>query len=740
MGQPSNTRKKQRKNYILDTNTRNISFIQTALDLSKLGIKNCGFFLKLYDISLVGVDPFSPTLTEEQIMRITTECVRNPWYFLRECVRIPEQGNPAGIPYLINRANLAMTWCFLNGIDSYNVIPRQIGKTQGACAIINWGFLLGTTNSEFSFNNMQYEKAVENLTRLKDQRDLLPSYLQFKVAYNEEGKEVKGIDNVRKISNVSTNNVIVTKPSATSLSKAEMIGRGSTQPVQWYDEFEFIPFNKTIMEAAGPAFVTASNTAKKNKGLYGRLFTSTPGDLDTQCGMDAAKIIEGTMKWSEKFYDMPIDDVKSAIDKNSSNGIVYIEYSYKQLGKDEEWFRQVCKVVNNEPIKIKREIMLMRIHGSSLSPFEPEDLEAISELQGTIKEQITINSLYILNVYQTLDKKKCYFVGVDVSSGGGDDNSAVTIWDPYIKKTVAEFRSPFIGVKDLIKFLYILVRKYIPNCILIVERNANGEAVLDHLRASDVSRNLYFDSSKDVISDDVDDKLDAKGFLEHQAKRRKIYGVYTQKKSREIMFDLLMTHVNEYKDGFVGQYVISDINKLVRKNGKIQAGAGFHDDSIMSYLMCLYVFYYGKNLHRFGFMPGSIPSESERNKGLVDDFDTIMNAMSDVDREFFEGIRAESYMDNSLSQTDDSDYLDGNGRGLISVAELKATIGKSGPDGFNPYKTMTPYQRKIFDEMQQAQRESDAFDKMHGVKKNYYNMDSDDDYEIPVGFFSELNS
>ena len=191
MGQPSNTRKKQRKNYILDTNTRNISFIQTALDLSKLGIKNCGFFLKLYDISLVGVDPFSPTLTEEHIMRITTECVRNPWYFLRECVRIPEQGNPAGIPYLLNRANLAMTWCFLNGIDSYNVIPRQIGKTQGACAIIDWGFLLGTTNSEFSFNNMQYEKAVENLTRLKDQRDLLPSYLQFKVAYNEEGKLVE---------------------------------------------------------------------------------------------------------------------------------------------------------------------------------------------------------------------------------------------------------------------------------------------------------------------------------------------------------------------------------------------------------------------------------------------------------------------------------------------------------------------------------------------------------------------
>lgn len=731
-------KKKRRRDYIIDTDTPNISFIQTALDLKKLGVKNYTFFLKLYDPSLKGVDPFSKNLTEEQIFRIVTECMRNPWYFLRECCRIPDQGNPSGVPYLLNRANLAATWCILHGIDTYLVIPRQIGKTQSVIAIIDWAFLLGTTNSEVMFINMVYDKAVENLTRLKDQRDLLPPYLQFKVSYDDDGKEIRGMNNVRKITNASNGNSIVTKPSATSVAKAEMIGRGSTQPIQYYDEVEFTPFIKTIMEAAGPAFKTASDNAKRNKGLYGRIFTSTPGDLDTGAGSDAAMIVENTARWTEKYYDMPIEDVKESISKNSSNDIVYIEYQYQQLGKDENWFNDVCKLLNNNPLKIKREIFLMRLHGSSESPFAPEDIEAISELRGKIKEQITINKLFILNLYESLEKNKCYFVGVDVSSGGGDDNSAVTIWDPYTKKTVGEFRSPYIGVKDLIKFLYILVRKYIPKCLLIIERNANGEAVLDHLRSDPwVSHNLYFDSSKDIVGDDVDDRLDAKGFLQSQAIRRKIYGVYTQKKSREKMFDILETHVREEKEGFVGHYVIDDINKLVRKNNKIQAGAGFHDDSIMSYLLCLYVYYYGTNLHRFGFMRGADLEHIQQE--TVASYSEVLDAMSDNDREFFQDVNPRSY-DAIMDKIDIKKKIEET-RGLITAGELQESIGRQNNYGEEMLSHMDQYEREIYFEMKRAEKESLAFNRAKGLRSSYENMNDDiDDYDFDDNLFADLNS
>lgn len=210
---------------IIDTKTKNISFLQTAKDLKLLGIKKNVFFLELYDVSLQRVDPYSPYLTDDQIMRIIQECTVNPWYFIREISRIPDQGG-TGIPYQLNRGNLAATWCFVNGIDHYLVIPRQIGKTQSTIASLLWAFLFGTTNSEFMFLNKRQEDAVANLARLKAQRDLLPSYLQMKIEIDSDGKIAKGSDNVKSLSNLTTNNRIVVKPSASSDEKAESIGRG----------------------------------------------------------------------------------------------------------------------------------------------------------------------------------------------------------------------------------------------------------------------------------------------------------------------------------------------------------------------------------------------------------------------------------------------------------------------------------------------------------------------------------
>ena len=98
--------RKGRRPFVYDLETKNISFVQTAVDLGRLGIKNNMFFLALYNERLKGVDPYDPYLTETQIFDILNECYANPWYFLREVVRIPEQGDQ-GIPYQLNRGNLA---------------------------------------------------------------------------------------------------------------------------------------------------------------------------------------------------------------------------------------------------------------------------------------------------------------------------------------------------------------------------------------------------------------------------------------------------------------------------------------------------------------------------------------------------------------------------------------------------------------------------------------------------------
>jgi hypothetical protein len=683
----------QRRKYIIDTGTRNTSFLQTAKDLKILGVKNHFFFLKLYDPMLKNIDPYSPFLTEEMVMRIINECIINPWYFIREVSRIPDQGGK-GVPFKLDRGNLADIWNILNGYSIYTLRPRQTGKTQSALAIILWAFLFGTTHSEMVFNNKEQNDANKNLHRLKEQRDKLPPYMHYKVAFDDDGKKINAMDNVKSLENQNNKNKIVTNAKALSVERAESIGRGCSQVIQHFDEVEFTNHIKTIVQASGPAYKSAAANAKRNNAIYARIFTTTPGDLDTKCCQEAIQIIEGCCTWSESFYDWSKEDVETYIEKNSDNGIIYIEYSYKQLGLGEEWFIETAKTLLNDPMKIKREIFLKRMRGSDMSPFEPEDLEVIAENQGEIKEELFINKYYKLDIYQPLDRSKVCIVSVDCGHGVGEDNTAITALDPHTELPFAEFKSPYIGITDTINFLYVLVRKYLPRAILCIERNHVGMAIIEGLKEKGLINNLYFDNTK--LHADVDDKIDESGFLKQQALNRKLYGVYTEKASRELMIDLLFGRVKEFKDKFVCHNIISDILHLVKnKRGKVEAGTGFKDDSIMSYLIGMYVLYYGNNLQRYGFVRGLIPSEEDRNKGLLDDGSDMYEHLPDsFNRDYT----------NNITEDDLS--------------------------------------RKIAKEIYDARQEIDIIDKLTFNSESYKTIDDNSEYDssIPMSLFDELNN
>lgn len=277
--------------------------------------------------------------------------------------------------------------------------------------------------------------------------------------------------------------------------------------------------------------------------------------------------------------------------------------------------------------------------------------------------------------------------------------------------------------------------KYVPKAILAIERNANGEAVLDHLRDSEIRGNIYYDNSKDLVSN-IDDKVDGQGFIRQEAARRRLYGIWTGGKSRETMFSLLDEYVKEHKDSFVGHNIIDDLMKLVRHNSKIQAVTGQHDDSIMSFLMCLYLYYYGNNLSRYGFSRGVIPSEEERNIGM--DYSEIVNSLSETDKAFL-GISEQEHTNfNDI----DIGSLIREKRGLLNNGELRDNINPNtiAQKIIKP-KTMDPYSLKIYNEMMQAQRESEAFNNRIGFVNSYKNIDEfeDEDYSFDLDIFNELN-
>lgn len=588
--------------------TSNLSFIQTARDLKSLRINNNAFFLALYNPDLADVDPFSPNLTKEQVQAIINECIINPWYFIRECVRIPEQGGGtgpgAGSKFRLHRGNLAACWCFFRNIDLYLVIPRQCFKTHSMLACLNWAYIFGTSNSVFNFSNKSQKDSDDNLRKMKEQKDVLPIYMQHRygIEIDESGdfKQVKGLDNVRTMTNPVNGNRIDSKPSAATEEKADGIGRGNSAPIQFYDEVEFTKYIGTIIMAAGPAYVRAAENAKKNGAMYGRIFITTPGNIDSQPVKDSMSTREQAAVFTERLYDMTEDDIAAFMKANSRNGIIYIEFNYKQIGMDEEWYQKVCAVSNWDKIKIKREVLLQRIRGTSESPFDPDDLDTINGFRKEPIDEIMVNKIFTLYVYEKLDKTVPYIMGVDCATGVNNDNTVLMIIDPYTLHPVACMKTPLADAVETAQNIIHVVNRYIPKALVAIESNHLGSAIIAILKRSSIAANLYYDIDKAMVPD-VETRLDKHGMVMNDPNNRRFYGVATTATTRPMMMQILLRHVAERKSDFICRELIDDLNNLIQKaSGKIEAAQGEHDDVVMAYLIALFVYYHGSKLSRYG--------------------------------------------------------------------------------------------------------------------------------------------
>jgi hypothetical protein len=133
---------------------------------------------------------------------------------------------------------------------------------------------------------------------------------------------------------------------------------------------------------------------------------------------------------------------------------------------------------------------------------------------------------------------------------------------------------------------------------------------------SPISQNLYYDKNKDLMGETMKGNETVVSLLKKEASQKRFYGVYTSGSSRDQMFAILSRHVSEYKEKFVTANITRDISRLVKTpSGKIAAQNGFHDDSVMSYLIAMYVRYHGNNLELFGIQIGATDEELN-NAGL----------------------------------------------------------------------------------------------------------------------------
>lgn len=608
-------------------NTRNQSFIEMHKYLEAIGIKNNKYMLTLLDKDLAYIDPHDPNLNTFMKSKVLRECMSNFWYFVREVVRIPDQGGSGGgIRLKLHRGNMAYFFCSVYNMNIFLDLPRQHGKTLGALIRYLYLFNFGTSNAVIAFLHKALDGSKDNLQNLKNLRDCLPPYLRMDQPFKRaaDGKNAKASDTILRLEHAANRNKIITVASARNKVAAQNLLRGKSIPLLWGDEWAFSPYNEVIYLNTVPAFKRAADNSRRNGAPYGILFTTTPGFLTSSEGLFAYQMKEDAVPFSETWYDKTYPEIMEIMDANTKSTFVYIRFTYNQLGSTEVWFKEICRTMQNKWEDIRREVLLEWSNGSDNSPFTLDELETVSRLtKDPIAVIDVLGGKFTVNLYDKIEYSRSGrpvdppIIGVDVSGGYRRDSSAFTIVDSRSTKVIGDFKCNYISQIDLSKVIYEIVTKHMTNAIINVERNGGfGASVIALLKKAGLTKNLYYEFKERVL----EERFEGPGAIKKTKAIVKVYGLDSTKNVRELLIEILRERMDSHKDKFISRRLYDEFIGLeVKKNGKIEHSSNTHDDLTFSYLMALYVWYEGKNLkEQFGITKQGLKTDEDIDDTIFD--------------------------------------------------------------------------------------------------------------------------
>lgn len=605
-------------NKYYDFGTKNESFLLTAAELKTLGIKNWYFMLEVRypQLGVQDIDPYDPNISRENQGKIHIESKANLWFWLREVARIPAQGAPHPFKVGLTRASCAATWCYLHNIDFMLCQPRQTWKTTIVLLLITYAFIYELNNVTIPFMHLKEADTLRNAEMLREYITTLPPYMN--PWYGK--KQLPGLKSLKYEEHGTSIKIL---SSAESEVKAKDKMRGMTLFVGMIDEWEYLNYISNVIAGAAPAMKSGRDIAEKTGGRSCMMLLSTPGDLETQTGKEAQHMIDQTPPFSEQFYDFTEEEIKAhfeGVGQKNENGefeqitMLYIEFNYLQLRKDEKWRQAQYKAAmqTNKLAEYRRGVLLERFRGGDAVLFDQKDMDYIKEHVKQWSYDIFLRKKFHLYCYKHeittpdivsstpyFDINIPYLIGIDVAAGGDGDNTAICVVHPYTLEVVAELQSPYIGLIDLMRIITDLA-KIIPKGVFCVETNSVGKAIVDFVQETGLEHRFYYDPKMDLAKNAIEVK-DPLEEAKAKAKKKQYIGTYVTGVVRNNMMDLLKRHVKDYKHLLVTKQLATDILNLVKgKNGKIQAADGEHDDMVMAYLHTLYVLYYGSDISRFG--------------------------------------------------------------------------------------------------------------------------------------------
>ena len=601
-------------NAIVDTSSRNESWVKMAAKYKAMGVKHWYMMLALIQPELQKWDPFDPNLPEHIVQMMMLECEENPWYFFREIQRVPAKSGGGSHPLRANRGNIAMFWCVLNSFITYVQQIRQTGKSLNTRAVVNYFHNVAARDSmHILFTKGDLRK--EEIKEYKLMRDLLPKWMWY--------LHPKDADNQHEFTTLSRGNRTKSYVPQGDPEAANGVGRGTTPTLVTGDEVPFLPYAEISIPSLIAATTASFDEARANGSMHGILYTTTAGDLSTDSGKYVFEKIKSiAMFFSEILYDcVDRKDAVATIRANSKSEAPYVDISFNhlQLGYSDAWLREKIATVPASRDKIRRDYLGQWTFGSASNPIKEKVLNRIRKSLN--QEPITdkSNESYIIRYHvpkaEALRRKSV--LGLDTSNAVGRDSMSGIMVDIETGEVLLAFS---VSESNLIRFS-MWFSKFIQEfteMTVIPEAKSTWITILDFLlidlpvHGVDPGRRIY---SRVVDRAELSEaaKRDYREYSHGIPTERKFFpyrsdfGFPTSGPLREALYIDIMPVATETTATLIRDAsLIEELSTLVERRGRIDHASSGHDDHVISWLMTHWFLRSARNLDHYGINTRSI--------------------------------------------------------------------------------------------------------------------------------------
>lgn len=615
---------------IVDTQTKNKSFIRYSALLKEMGVKNHAFPLQLHDRGLQGVDPFDyENLSPTMMGRIAVECKVNFFYYIREIVRVPGSGYDNPLMYKANRGNIACFFLFFNHITQILIQPRQTGKSFSVDVLDTNLLNMACTSTTINLLTKDDTLRTSNLDRLKNIELELPYYLRQ--------RKKSDIANTEEIRITSLDNKYKGHLPNRSPKLALNVGRGLTSPLFRIDEAAFFANIAISLPAALAAGTAARDLAKIKGEPYGIIMTTTAGKKDDRDGRYVYNLLQNSAVWTEKFFDCANEkELYEMVRRNAPRGELRVNctFNHRQLGYTDEWLREAMETAISEGEDAERDFLCRWTSGSTTSPLSKELTEKIRDSQvNDYYTEISSPYGYVTRWYvpeaEVLPRMSIghYIMGLDTSDAAGGDDIAMILREVRSGDTIAAGNYNETNLITFAEWICNWLERF-PNVTIIIERRSTGSMIIDYLLLMLPSKNIdpftrlynkavheadqYVDRYKEITKPIYTRTQD------FYTKHKKLFGFATSgtgTTSRTELYSVTLLNAAKMTgDKVRDPKTIDQILGLEVKNGRVDHGEGSHDDMVIAWMLSFWLISQGKNLGHYGINSREILIDNRVNK------------------------------------------------------------------------------------------------------------------------------